>query len=130
MRQDIKNINTTALAYMGDAVYEVYVRRHVMETGQVNADKLHAMAVPFVRADGQAVAVKTLMRDFLTEEEVSLAKRARNHKTNSKPKNANPIDYKLATAFEALVGFLYLSGDITRMEEVIAEAIKIIGKEE
>lgn len=130
MRQDIKNINTTALAYMGDAVYEVYVRRHVMETGQVNADKLHAMAVPFVRADGQAVAVKTLMRVFLTEEEVSLAKRARNHKTNSKPKNANPIDYKLATAFEALVGFLYLSGDITRMEEVIAEAIKIIGKEE
>lgn len=126
MNPNVKNINTTALAYMGDAVYEVYVRKYVMETGQVNADKLHAMAVPFVRAAGQAFAVKKLMNEFLTEEEISLTKRARNHKTASKPKNANPIEYKLATAFEALIGYLYLDGQTDRLEEVIYKAIDII----
>ena len=69
----VKQMNTTALAYMGDAVYEVYVRRHVMESGQINADRLHYMAVPFVRAHGQATALKEMMKGFLTEEEASLA---------------------------------------------------------
>lgn len=124
--KDIKQINTTALAYMGDSVYEVYIRKHVMETGQTNADKLHAMAVPFVRAEGQALAIKEMMEGFLTEEEAALTKRARNHKTTSRPKNASPMDYKWATAFEALVGYLYFSGRVQRMEEVIFEAIRII----
>ena len=92
----VKQMNTTALAYMGDAVYEVYVRRHVMESGQINADRLHYMAVPFVRAHGQATALKEMMKGFLTEEEASLARRARNHKTTSRPKNADPVEYKLS----------------------------------
>ncbi len=126
INKDVKQINTTALAYMGDALYEVYIRRHVMETGQTNADRLHAMAVPFVRAEGQAVAIRKMMGEFLTEEEASLAKRARNHKTTSKPKNADPMDYKWATAFEALLGYLYLEGKTERMKEVIHRAIEII----
>lgn len=126
INKDIKQINTTALAYMGDSVYEVYVRKYVMETGQTNADKLHAMAVPFVRAEGQALAAKEMMTSFLTDEEAALTKRARNHKTTSKPKNASPMDYKWATAFEALVGYLYLGGQLQRMEEIIFEAIRII----
>ena len=66
---DVKQINTTALAYMGDAVYEVYIRKHVMETGHVHVDRLHAMAVPYVKAEGQAKAIKYLMDNILTEEE-------------------------------------------------------------
>ncbi len=129
LNPDVKQINTTALAYMGDSVYEVYIRRHVMETGHVHVDRLHAMAVPFVKAEGQAKAIKHLMdSDFLTEEEQTLTKRARNHKIASKAKNATPMDYKWATAFEALIGYLYLLGDIGRMEEVIDAAIDYIEK--
>lgn len=124
-----KDINTTALAFMGDAVYEIYVRERVMETGQMNADRLHQMAVRYVRADGQAKAVKALMReDLLTEEELSLVKRARNHRTSSKPRNADPVIYKLATAFEALLGWLYLEKRQQRMEEIIKFALEITEK--
>ena len=126
MEKDVRQINTTALAFMGDAVYEVYVRKHVMETGQTNADRLHQMAVPYVRAKGQAQAVKTMLTGFLSEEESALVRRARNSRTISKPKNADIIDYKMATAFEALIGFLYLSGEESRLEEVMAEAVRII----
>ena len=122
----VKQMNTTALAYMGDAVYEVYVRRHVMDSGQINADRLHYMAVPFVRAHGQATALNEMMKGFLTEEEASLARRARNHKTTSRPKNADPVEYKLATAFEALVGFLYLTGQEERLDQVMTRAVRII----
>lgn len=126
MEKDVRQINTTALAFMGDAVYEVYVRKHVMETGQTNADRLHQMAVPYVRAKGQAQAVKTMLTGFLSEEESALVRRARNRRTISKPKNADIIDYKMATAFEALIGFLYLSGEESRLEEVMAETVRII----
>ncbi len=128
MDQNIKNMNTTALAFMGDAVYEVYIRKLVMDDGQTRADRLHAMAVPYVRAGGQAAAVKKMMNEsFLTEEELTLVKRARNHKISSKPRNAGPVEYKLATAFEALLGALYLDGDIQRLEEIIKKAEETIG---
>ena len=126
MNQKIRNMNTTALAYMGDAVYEVYIRQWAMASGQPAADKLHAMAVPFVKASGQAQAVRELMKGFLTDDELALAKRARNHRTSSKPRNADPVEYKLATAFEALIGALYLSGETDRIEEIIGEALNII----
>ena len=123
---DIKQINTTALAYMGDAVYEVYIRQHVMETGHVHVDRLHAMAVPFVKAEGQANAIKYLMDNFLNEEEQALTRRARNHKVATKAKNATVMDYKWATAFEALLGYLHLKGDKERLDAVVKEAIKYI----
>lgn len=66
------------------------------------------------------------MDGFLSEKEASLIRRARNRRTSSKPKNADPIDYKMATAFEALIGYLYLSGEEQRLEEVMAEAVRII----
>ena len=119
-------INTTALAYIGDAVYEIYVRKHVMETGQFNADRLHHAAIKYVCAAGQAKAVKHMMQEFLTDEEVKLVKRARNHKYTSKAKNADPVTYKLATAFEALVGILYLEENKKRLEEVVTKAFDII----
>lgn len=118
-----REINTTALAFIGDAVYEVFIRKHVMESGQHNADMLHKMAVIYVRAEAQAKAIKSLMRDFLTEEETAIVKRARNHKSVSKSRSAGPVAYKLATAFEALIGYLYLDGQDERMTEIVKEAV-------
>ena len=67
-----REINTTALAFLGDAVYEIYARKYVMDSGQQNADRLHKAAIKYVCAAGQAKAVKSLMADFLSEEEVGL----------------------------------------------------------
>jgi len=126
-----KEINTTALAFLGDAVYEIYARKHVMETGQQNADKLHRMAIRYVCADGQALALKALMDGFLTEEEIVLVKRARNHKFTSRTRSTDAVTYKYATAFEALVGWLYLAEDgNARMEEIISEGFKKIEEAE
>ena len=126
-KQNIAYMNTSVLAFLGDSVYETYVRRHVIGKGQVNADLLHRAAVRFVRADAQAYALKAMM-DELTDEEQSLVKRARNKKISTKPKNADPVIYKWATAFEALIGFLYLSNTQNRMEDRILGAIELIEK--
>lgn len=123
--REVKNINTTALAYLGDAVYEVAVRKYIMETGQYHADRLHQIAVRFVRAEGQAMALKKMMQE-LTEEEQALVRRARNRKITSKPKHADPVTYKLATAFEAFVGYLYLTENRQRLDWFIETAIDII----
>lgn len=114
---------------MGDAVYELFVRQRVLETGQRNADMLHRLSVSYVRAEAQAAAVKSLMEDFLSEEETALVKRARNHKSISKSRSAGPVAYKLATAFEALLGYLYLDGQQERLEQVVEEAMGRIERE-
>jgi len=118
-------MNTTALAFLGDSIYETHVRNYVIGKGQVNADLLHRAAVRFVRADAQAYALKTML-DELTEEEQNLVRRARNKKISTKPKNADPVAYKWATAFEALIGFLYLSQNTSRMQEIIHKTIELI----
>lgn len=120
-----KSYNTTVLAFMGDAIYEVYVRRKVIGTGQPAADKLHLMAVKYVKAESQAKAIKALYSS-LSEEEQALARRARNRKTATKAKNADPVTYKWATAFEALIGYLYLNGETVRMEEIIGLAMDVV----
>lgn len=126
MDQEIQNLNTTTLAYMGDAVYEVRVRERLIEHDPHDAGRLHREAVKYVSADGQAAAVREMAKGFLTEEETRLFKRARNHRTMSRPKNADPKIYKLATGFEALIGCLYLSDESARLDEVMDEAMRII----
>lgn len=122
---DTVNINTTALAYIGDAVYEVYIREYVLAGGNANSDALHRQAVRFVSAAGQAKAVKRMF-DSLDEDEQALVRRARNHKSASRPKNTDPMVYKWATALEALIGSVHLQGNIRREREIISEAIRII----
>lgn len=126
---DTKNINTTALAYIGDAVYEVYIREHVMKDGAAHADRLHREAVKYVSAAGQARAIKKMF-DSLDEEEQRLVKRARNHKYSSKARSASPMEYKWATACEALIGRIHLDGDIAREKQIVAQIIEIIDSEE
>lgn len=125
---DPAKINPTALAYMGDAVYEIYIRKHVLEHEQVHVDKIHQAAIVYVRAEGQAKAVRAMLAQegFLTPEETALVKRTRNRKVTSRPKNADPVDYKLATAFEALIGYLYLKDDIQRLSAITGAAVRVI----
>ena len=129
MQTEPRQQNPLALAFVGDAVYEVYIRRRVMEItgGASGADMLHRLAVKYVCAAGQAKAVKTMIEDgFLAPSEEALLRRAHNHKIATKPKNADPMTYKWATAFEALIGCLYLEENSDRMEEIITRAIELI----
>ena len=126
-RIDPEKINTTSLAFIGDAVYSVYVRRHVLLRESNDHDKMHRMAVSYVRAEAQAAVIKALMDepDTLSAELKSLVKRARNHRSHSKPRHADAVTYKWSTAFEALIGYLYLSGETEQMEGLIGKAIGI-----
>lgn len=129
---EITDHNIAALAFMGDAVYEVYVRKHVLEAGKEHSDVLHRMAVRYVSAEGQSKAVKAMMDADLSEEELALVKRARNHKASSSKKTrashrgSDIMTDKYATAFEALLGQLYLNGDSERLEQLIRRSFEII----
>ena len=125
--KNLKAVNTTALAYMGDAVYEQAVREHLLRRGSYNANLLHRIATGFVSASAQARVIKTMF-DELSEEEQSLVKRARNRKYRSKSRSADPVTYKWATAFEALVGYLYLDEDEERLGQIIKRAFEILEK--
>lgn len=113
---------------MGDAVYEQAVREHILKQGSYHVNKLHHMATGFVKASAQARIIKTMF-DELTAQEQALVKRARNRKYTTKAKNADPITYKWATAFEALVGYLYLAEDADRLAWVLERALEIAGEQ-
>ena len=111
-----------SLAYIGDAVYEVYVRtRIISEHPNMPAHKLHTHAVKYVKAAAQSASV-TALADILTEDETAVFKRGRNAKSPTVPKNADIRDYRRATGFEALVGYLYLSGENERLDYLMGEA--------
>ena len=126
-KTEINMINTTSLAYLGDAVYEVIVREMILAKYPLDAGKAHQHAVRYVSAGGQAKAARVMIEEgFLTEEEEHLLKRARNHRTMSRPQHADPKDYKFATGFEALLGYLHLAGEKDRIAEITSEAFRII----
>lgn len=115
---NVRNINTTALAYLGDAVYELKIRNHLLRGGEIHGDMLHRKAIRYVSAAAQAKTIRDCL-EYLTEEERSLVRRARNRKITSKPANVSPMTYKWATALEALIGFLYLECKTERMNEIL-----------
>ena len=115
---DIEMFNPGLLAYMGDAVYEVFVRSFLISRGYCKSGKLHKKAIKFVQAEAQSKLLEGIYEN-LTEEEVDVFKRGRNAKTTSMPKNAQIADYKQATGFEALIGYLYLNGCIDRLFEIL-----------
>ncbi len=120
--QNIKD--TASLAFLGDALYELHVRHKLISGRHRGADMLHREAVRYVRAENQAFAMKHMLEE-ITPQEMEIVKRARNKKITTKPKNADPLQYKWATAFEALLGYLYLNGQLERMREVADLAIEI-----
>lgn len=108
-----------ALAYIGDAVYEVAVRQHMIARPNLRPHQLHLRSTGFVSAKAQAT-ILSLLEPELTETEQDIVRQGRNAKSGTVPKNANVLDYRHATAFEALIGFLYYSGEHDRLRLLIA----------
>ncbi|MCM3676236.1 MULTISPECIES: Mini-ribonuclease 3 [Peribacillus] len=127
---DAKMLNSLALAYIGDAVYETYIRHHLIQKGAVKPNLLHKKATSFVAAKAQNKIIHFFLEsDWLSEEESAVVRRGRNAKSGTVPKNTDVQTYRYSTAFEALMGFLYLSGRIDRMEELIKKSIEYIEEE-
>jgi ribonuclease III family protein len=123
---DVKQLNSLAIAYMGDAIYEVHVRHHLLLAGKTKPNQLHREATRFVSAKAQASILRELYQEgFLTEEEQVIAKRGRNAKSSSIPKNTDVQTYRHSTAFESLIGYLYLTNDSTRLESILKRSIEI-----
>ncbi|MFJ7931895.1 Mini-ribonuclease 3 [Peribacillus sp. NPDC096622] len=127
---DARMLNSLALAYIGDAVYETYIRHHLIQKGAVKPNLLHKKATSFVAAKAQNKIIHFFLEsDWLSEEESAVVRRGRNAKSGTVPKNTDVQTYRYSTAFEALMGFLYLSGRIERMEELIKKSIEYIEEE-
>lgn len=121
----IESYSPLILAYIGDAVYEVVIRTLVISDGNTQVNKLHKRASYYVKANTQAELIKLLMEE-LTEEELHYYKRGRNAKSYTSAKNASIGDYRMATGFEALVGYLYLTNQSTRMIELVKDGLKLL----
>lgn len=117
---EINSVNVLVLAYLGDNVYEYYVRKFLIEQQISNVNQLQSNAVNYVSASNQARFLKELMaKDFFVEEELDVIRRARNHKCTSHPKSCDIVTYKYATALEALIGFLEMKNKRNRIEEIM-----------
>lgn len=121
-KEEVNLMSPLTWAYVGDCVYELFIRTHLVETTNLKPHKLHIEAVKQVKAKAQADKLEEL-KDFLTDEEKEIVRRARNTQNHHLPKNANPTDYMYATAFEGLIGYLYLSGQKERLEEILNKCI-------
>ncbi len=125
---NVQMVNPQSLAFVGDAVYSLFIRSHFCLVSTARSRSLHKFSTDFVKASSQAKALDDIF-DSLTEEEKLVSKRARNTKVNTMSKNAKMIEYKKSTAFEALLGYLYLCGKITRLNEILNLAVKNFGEE-
>ncbi|MDD4607844.1 MAG: ribonuclease III domain-containing protein [Bacilli bacterium] len=118
MRNSSRNV--LALAYLGDSVYEIYIREYLLNKGIEKVNELQKESVKYVSARGQSKYLKDMMdSNLLTEEELSIVYRARNHKGSSHPKNTDIVTYKYATGLEALIGWLYLENNQDRIDEIM-----------
>jgi ribonuclease-3 family protein len=124
-QQDIQMMSPLALAYLGDAVYEVFVRTYIVSTSKRNVNQLNKMSVNFVKAESQAKIAKFIEQE-LSEEELRILKRGRNQKSASVAKNATVGDYRLATGLESLIGWLYLKEEYARLNVLMTMGIKHI----
>ena len=117
---NVLEINVLVLAYLGDTIYENYVRRFLINKGIGNVNDLQTASINYVSARAQAKFLTEFVeKDFFSEEELSVIKRARNYKSNSHPKNCDIITYKHATGLEALIGYLELFGRRERIDEIM-----------
>lgn len=120
---DINSYSPLALAYVGDAVYELYIRTLLLSRGNAPVHKLHRQSVAFVKAKAQSDIVHKLM-ERLDPVEQDVVRRGRNAKSGTIPKNADVADYKYATGFETLLGYLYLKQDFARLLEVMRISVE------
>ncbi len=117
---DIRSINPLTLAYLGDGVYELYIRKYLIHKNVIYVKDLQEEAIKYVSAKAQADFLNKLLdNNLLTEDEINIMKRARNYKTTHHPKNCDILTYKHSTAFEAIIGYLELSNKQNRIEEIM-----------
>lgn len=129
---DIKEVDANMysplnLAYIGDCVYELIVRTYLMSKGNIQVNKLHKKASDMVKAETQSLIIGNL-EELLLEEEMAIYKRGRNAKSFTSAKNASITDYRRATGFEALIGYLYLKEEFSRLIELIILGLKSVDK--
>ena len=117
---NLLEVNVLVLAYMGDTIYEDYIRKYLINKGIGNVNDLQTEALKYVSAINQAKFLTEMIdKNYLLEKELDIVKRARNYKTTSHPKSCDIITYKYATGLEALIGYLYLDGDVERINEIM-----------
>ena len=119
-RKDPRTIPGLTLAYLGDCIYELIIRSMLVEQGIMHVSDLNKAAVAHVRAGAQAKLMQSI-EDKLTEDEIAVYHRGRNAKSASIPKNASVAEYRTATGFEALMGYLYLKGETGRILELLSD---------
>lgn len=120
---DISQMSPLVWAYMGDAVYEKFIREYVIRQGLCKNGLLHKKSIKYVSAKGQSQILKEI-EDFLTDEEKDIVRRGRNSNPHSTAKNADIVEYKYATGFEALIGWLYLNEKEERLEEILKKCVE------
>lgn len=116
--EDAFRLPPLALAYVGDAVWEVHIRTRLVLEGETRPQRLHQAALDYVRADRQADRLRVMAKD-LTDREQTIVRRGRNAKSTA-PRRAKVGDYRISTGFEALLGYLYLSGSLERLQAIMA----------
>lgn len=124
----INQYSPLVLAYIGDSIYETMIRTIIVNMGNMQVNKMHKKAKEFVKASSQA-KMYFAIEYMLTEEEIEIFKRGRNAKTVTKAKNATLSDYKIATGFETLIGYLYLNKAYKRMIDLVSEGVKECSKQ-
>lgn len=126
---DVNLINGIALAFEGDAVYSMYIRRHLIFQGLTKPNQLHREATKYVSAKAQANLISLMLEEgILTEKEEDIYKRGRNANSHTKAKNADIVTYRMSTGFEAVMGYLHMTEAIERLEELIDWCIQQMEK--
>ncbi len=124
-----EQLSPLTLAFVGDAVYEAYIRTKISKDINMQVSKLHRIAVKYVSATAQSKIVRSI-EDKFTEDEMSIYKRGRNAHSHTSAKNADIVDYRHATGFEALIGYLYLKKQTERLNEILEMSYNTVNKPE
>lgn len=121
--KDVMNLHPLVLAYIGDAVYEVYIRTMLVINNKANVNMLHKMSIKYVNAKAQSDIIHRI-KDMLTQDEQDIVRRGRNAKSATAPKHAEITDYRYSTGYEALIGYLYLINDIDRLKYILRLSVE------
>ncbi|MBF0780445.1 MULTISPECIES: Mini-ribonuclease 3 [unclassified Granulicatella] len=128
--KNVEQLNGLTLAYIGDAIYELYIREYLINQGITKPNHLHKTATKYVSAKAQAMLMKAMLQDeiFLSEKEKTMYKRGRNTKSHTSAKNTDIMTYRVATGFETLIGYLYLEKQEMRLQELCQWCTTFIGE--
>ncbi|BAH87158.1 MAG: Mini-ribonuclease 3 [Streptococcus mutans] len=127
---DVNLINGIALAFEGDAIYSTYIRKHLIFQGLTKPNQLHRKTTRYVSAKAQAILItKMLEAQLLSEKEEDIYRRGRNANSHTKAKNTDVVTYKMSTGFEAVMGYLHMTEQIKRLEELIDWCIQTVENE-